>query len=100
MKSDWHPADVQAALKKLGIRVDSIGPSIGLNRTAGYRALYSTPWPRVKAEIARLLGHRPQEIWPSIFDENGQPHSQRRPHSNASKRARNVCRTVAERRAT
>ncbi|MCM0018539.1 MAG: helix-turn-helix domain-containing protein [Tagaea sp.] len=93
MAQDWHPADVAAALKKAGVTLDEIGPGIGLDRSVAHKALYLKPWPRVKAEIARLLGRRPQELWPSLFDRTGaaRPRNRRR-HSNSSNIARNVCR--------
>ena len=91
MSKDWHPADVQAALKKRGVPLEKVGPKIGLDRSAGHKALYARPWPRVKIEIATILGLRPEEVWPSLFDSNGNPYPVRRPrHSNASRRRCNV----------
>lgn len=78
MTADWHPADVQAALKKAGHLLDQVGPSLGLHRSAGNKALHSKPWPRVKAKIASLLGIPPHEIWPSVFDKNDEPYPVRR----------------------
>jgi lambda repressor-like predicted transcriptional regulator len=92
---DWNPHDIHAALKKRGVVLDRVGPELGFHRTCGSKALHTRRWPKVKAKIAELLGVAPREIWPSIFDENDQPYSTRRKrHSNASQRARNVCRTA------
>jgi len=93
---DWHPADVLAALTKAGHRLDRIGPLLGLDRSAGGKALHQKPWPTVKAKIAALIGERPHKIWPSVFDENDEPYPfrrNRRSHKLAA--LRNVCRTAS-----
>jgi len=94
MQQDWHPADIHAALKKRGVHLDKVGPSIGLHRSAGHKALHYRRWPKVKAKIAELLGHAPQEIWPSLFDANGEARPLVRvKRSHGNRRTRNICRT-------
>ncbi|MBI6262380.1 helix-turn-helix domain-containing protein, partial [Proteus mirabilis] len=51
-KSDWHPADIIAALRKRG--------------TTLANAL-SRPWPKGEKIIADFLGVAPSEIWPSRY---------------------------------
>lgn len=69
---DWHPEDIKAAIRKTGITLEALG------RTAGFSASVVTialrrPIPRVEALIARHLGVQPQQIWPSRYDEQGNP---------------------------
>ncbi|HET6182780.1 MAG TPA: helix-turn-helix domain-containing protein [Acetobacteraceae bacterium] len=70
--SDWHPADVLAALKKRGRTLAGISVAHGYHPTAAGKAL-KRPWPAMQAIIARELGLTPQEIWPSRYDEEGEP---------------------------
>jgi Ner family transcriptional regulator len=70
--SDWHPADVLAALKKRGHTLAGLSVAHGYHPTAGGKAL-KRPWPALEALIAREIGIAPQDIWPSRYDENGAP---------------------------
>ncbi|HEY6433707.1 MAG TPA: helix-turn-helix domain-containing protein [Acetobacteraceae bacterium] len=70
--SDWHPADVLAALKKRGRTLTSLSRAHGYHPTAAGKALKRS-WPAIEAIIARELGRSPQEIWPSRYDANGDP---------------------------
>lgn len=69
---DWHREDIKAAIRKTGVSIDGlcalhrIDPS-AINKT------FRRPWPRVEAIIARHLQVRPQDIWPSRYDEAGNP---------------------------
>jgi Ner family transcriptional regulator len=69
---DWHPEDVKAAIRKSGTTLTALALAHGLSESA-VRMTMSRPWPRVEALIARHLGRRPQEIWPSRYDTLGQP---------------------------
>lgn len=70
--SDWHPADVLAALKKRGHTLAGLSVAHGYHPTAAGKAL-KRPWPAMEALIAREIGVSPREIWPSRYDENGEP---------------------------
>lgn len=72
MPKDWHPEDVKAAIRKTGCSMSDLSRRHGLSATAVRRALVC-PWPRVQAIIARHLGHKPQDIWPSRYDARGRP---------------------------
>jgi Ner family transcriptional regulator len=75
--SDWHPADVLAALKKRGRTLAGISLAHGYHPTAAGKAL-KQPWPAMEAIIALELGVAPQRIWPSRYDANGEPISRTR----------------------
>ena len=75
--SDWHPADVLAALKKRGLSLAGLSVSHGYHPTAAGKAL-KRPWPALEAIIARELGLAPQRIWPSRYDADGHPRQRTR----------------------
>jgi Ner family transcriptional regulator len=68
--TDWHPADVLAALKKRGKSLVSISIAHGYHPTAAGKAL-KRPWPAVERAIAAELGVSPEEIWPSRYPLKG-----------------------------
>jgi Ner family transcriptional regulator len=70
--SDWHPADILAALKKRGRSLAGLSIANGYHPTAAGKAL-KRPWPAMEAIIARELELPPQTIWPSRYDAEGQP---------------------------
>lgn len=65
-RSDWHPADVLAALKKRGKSLAGISVASGYHPTAAGKAL-KRPWPAMERTIAAELGVTPEEIWPSRY---------------------------------
>jgi Ner family transcriptional regulator len=73
---DWHPADVHAALKKRGQTLAGLSVANGYHPTAAGKALRE-PWPALEAIIARALGVPPATIWPSRYDEAGNPRRSR-----------------------
>jgi Ner family transcriptional regulator len=60
---DWHPADVQAALKKRGLSLAGLSVANGYHATAAGKAL-RRPWPALEILIADALGILPDKIWP------------------------------------
>jgi len=70
--SDWHPADVLAALKKRGQTLAGLSVAHGYHPTAAGKAL-KRRWPALEALIAREIGVSPQTIWPSRYDASGAP---------------------------
>jgi Ner family transcriptional regulator len=74
---DWHPADVQAALKKRGQSLAGLSVANDYHPTAMGKAL-KKPWPTVEAIIADALGLSPATIWPSRYDNEGKPLPRRR----------------------
>jgi len=73
---DWHPADIQAALKKAGWSYARISRVNKYARGTANNAI-RTPWPRMEKLIADAIGTTPQEIWPSRYNEDGTPKSGR-----------------------
>ncbi|MEJ0020934.1 MAG: helix-turn-helix transcriptional regulator [Acetobacteraceae bacterium] len=69
---DWHPADVLAALKKRGHSLAGLSVANGYHPTAAGKAL-KQPWPAIERLLADAIGVRPQEIWPSRYDAEGNP---------------------------
>nr|WP_294104196.1 helix-turn-helix transcriptional regulator [Providencia sp.] len=65
-KSDWHPADIIAALRKRGTTLAAISRGAGLSSSTLANAL-SRPWPKGEWIIANFLGIHPSEIWPSRY---------------------------------
>lgn len=74
--SDWHPADVLAALKKRGQSLAGLSAAHGYHATAAGKALKRS-WPALEAVIAEAIGVKPEQIWPSRY-ETGRPDAARR----------------------
>ena len=64
--SDWHPADVLAALKKRGFSLVKLSTDHGYHPTAAGKALKRS-WPAMEAIIAEAIGVKPETIWPSRY---------------------------------
>ncbi|MBO2589360.1 MULTISPECIES: helix-turn-helix domain-containing protein [Shewanella] len=64
--SDWHRADIVAALKKRGLSVRQLSRDAGLGENTLANALRS-PWPKGERIIAKALDLQPDEIWPSRY---------------------------------
>lgn len=70
-KTDWHQADIIAALHKKRTTLAAVSRESGLSSSTLANAL-SRPWPKGELLIARAINVKPQEIWPSRYiDENG-----------------------------
>lgn len=69
---DWHKADIKAALAKVGWSLNQLGLVHGYNcKSALARALHA-PYPRAERIIADAIGVKPEEIWPSRYNANGE----------------------------
>ncbi|CDL82881.1 helix-turn-helix domain-containing protein [Xenorhabdus szentirmaii] len=66
MKSDWHPADIIAALRKRGTTLAAVSREAGLSSSTLANTL-SRPWPKGEWIIANYLELHPSEIWPSRY---------------------------------
>jgi Ner family transcriptional regulator len=75
--TDWHPADVLAALKKRGHSLAGLSVANGYHPTAAGKAL-KQPWPAMERLVAAAIGMAPQEIWPSRYGRDGSPKSRAR----------------------
>ncbi|RJT27619.1 helix-turn-helix domain-containing protein [Buttiauxella izardii] len=71
-RTDWHTADIIAAVHKKGTSLAAISREAGLASSTLANAL-SRPWAKGERLIASVIGHSAEEIWPSrYFDEAGQ----------------------------
>ena len=75
---DWHPADVQAALKKRGLSLAGLSTAHGYHATAAGKAL-KRPWPALEVIIAQALDAHPREIWPTRYVDGTPVPIRRRP---------------------
>ncbi|EAO2685997.1 transcriptional regulator [Salmonella enterica] len=66
MKSDWHPADIIAGLKKRGTSLSALSRQTGLASSTLANAL-TRRWPKGERLIAEALGVAPEKIWPSRY---------------------------------
>lgn len=64
--TDWHPADIIAALRKRGTTMAAVSRAAGLSSSTLANAL-SRPWPKGEWLIANTLDIHPSEIWPSRY---------------------------------
>ncbi|WP_047683826.1 helix-turn-helix domain-containing protein [Xenorhabdus budapestensis] len=72
IRTDWHQADIIAALRKRGTTLAAVSREAGLSSSTLANA-FSRPWPKGEWIIADYLGVHPSEIWPSrYFDQRGQ----------------------------
>lgn len=69
---DWHKEDIKAAVRKTGATLQSLSIAAGYHPSAGNQTLIRQ-WPNMQAVIARHLGLRPQDIWPSRYLPSGAP---------------------------
>ncbi|HCL5274685.1 TPA: helix-turn-helix domain-containing protein [Salmonella enterica] len=65
-QSDWHPADIIAALKKRGTSLSALSRQAGLASSTLANALIRR-WPKGERLIAEALGIAPEQIWPSRY---------------------------------
>lgn len=66
MQSDWHPADIIAAVRKKGTSLAALSRQAGLASSTRENALYRH-WPKGEKLIADALGVTPEQIWPSRY---------------------------------
>ena len=63
---DWHPADIIAGLRKQGTSLAAVSRGAGLASSTLANAL-TRHWPKGERIIAETLNKRPEEIWPSRY---------------------------------
>lgn len=68
--TDWHPADVVAAVRKAGWSLRKLSAHHGYTPTALDNALHK-PWPKAQQMIADAIGKSPEQIWPSRYLKKG-----------------------------
>lgn len=62
--TDWHPADVKAALEKKGVSLRQLAKEHGYSH---FQRVLSTHWWAAEQIVAAALGRPANEIWPSRY---------------------------------
>ena len=74
LHGDMHPADIKADLEKAGWTLRKLSLHAGYSNANTVNQALHRPYPKAEAIIAEALGKRPEEIWPSRYqDKNKQP---------------------------
>lgn len=69
--TDWHQADIIAALRKRNTSLAAVSRAAGLSSSTLANAL-TRPWPKGEKLIAEALDIAPSIIWPTrYFDAEG-----------------------------
>lgn len=66
--SDWHRADIKAALEKAGWTLRRLSAHHGYSPDLLKKAL-DKPYPNAERLVAEAIGVSPETIWPSRYDE-------------------------------
>ncbi|WP_307378553.1 helix-turn-helix domain-containing protein [Pantoea agglomerans] len=64
--SDWHRADILAAVKKKGGTIVRLSTEAGL-APGTLSNVFTTPWPKGERIIARFIGIPACQIWPERY---------------------------------
>lgn len=64
MSTDWHPADVVAALRKRGTSLRKVAHANGYTHI---QAVLTRPWWAVEHLVAQALDMHPEQIWPTRY---------------------------------
>lgn len=67
-QSDWHQADIIAAVKKAGWSLRALSLQHGYAPGTLRNAL-RTPYPNAERLIAETIGVTPETIWPSRYEK-------------------------------
>lgn len=76
-QKDWHKADIKASLEKAGWSLRQLSFHHGYKNSSTLKGVFQTPWPKGERLIAEAIGHSPQEIWPTRYDDFGKPNRTR-----------------------
>ncbi|MGT3242573.1 helix-turn-helix domain-containing protein [Yersinia enterocolitica] len=67
--TDWHHADIIAAIRKKGSSLSALSRGAGLHSSTLSNAI-NRHWPKGEAIIANFLGVDAAVIWPSRYKPN------------------------------
>lgn len=70
-RDDWHPADIVAALHKKGVSLRQLALDHGYVSGSTLSGAMVRPYPKAEAIIAKAIGVKPEDIWPSRYGEGG-----------------------------
>lgn len=71
-KSDWHPEDIKAAIRKRGGTVAQLARDSGVSKQALGQCIERRASEHGDQIIAHFLGLKPHQIWPSRYTAKGQ----------------------------
>lgn len=71
-RKDWNKADIKAALEKAGWTCRALAKEHGMAHSYFSDTLVR-PNPRAEAIMAKVIGRKPTALWPSRYDQDGQP---------------------------
>ena len=71
-RSDWHPADIKAALAKKKYTFARIAREYGYVDNSPNMVLHKA-WSQIEEIVARIIGCKAADIWPSRYDRRGRP---------------------------
>lgn len=69
--TDWHKADIKAALEKAGWNLSSLSRHHGYSDRKQLSVVLGRCWPKGERLIADAIGVPPQTIWPSRYNPDG-----------------------------
>ena len=69
-QSDWHKADIIAAVHKRGLTFKGLALANGYRSVDAVSQALHRPYPKVERIIARALHIKPEAIWPSRYVKN------------------------------
>lgn len=84
--SDWHPADIVAALHKKGWSLRKLSVHHGYAPTV-LRQAVARRWPKGERLIAQAIGVEPGLIWPSRYPQGAKDNTLDEPGVNAARDA-------------
>jgi len=91
--TDWHRADIVAALRKAGWSLRQLATHHGYAQPTTLSTALNRPWPKGEKLIADAIGQKPETIWPTRYAERNakdttlQGVNNQRPETGASKAA-------------
>lgn len=71
--TDWHPADIVAALRRKEISLRQLALLNGYGHPNSLTKALRTPYPMAEGIIAEAIGVSPTTIWPSRYGTDGKP---------------------------
>lgn len=71
--SDWHKADIKAAVHKAGTTFKALALENGYRSVDACSQALHRPYPKVERIVARAIGVNPEDIWPSRYQKSSSP---------------------------
>lgn len=98
--ADWHWSDVLARLHKAGWSLRQLAFENNYTDGNTLGEAKRRPFPKGERIIAQAIGLKPETIWPSRYNEHGEPNRRRGPAPRRPGAAPDHCNTPANQRNT